>query len=523
MFTAIGASACYVGYRLVYRVPEFSKDGVGGFLLARLRGDPHDAALASFANRFAAIIGNENILQFLGVRDDNIPNRVLEQRLGLVSDPFNPLILVLPRRVGADSDAKAYAVSSKASMVLWGSSGPSGELKISVSFAPENSDVYELPGGVVGLIDVHEIQGTSVDALQVETFQRALAWLLAGYRKYHSHPPDYRQAGASFNKALNVLGNLPEQGVIGALKATLSLYAGNALLFHGQLVEAEEKYRDARRLSTTETMAMYIEPVNNLAYVERARGNSYPFETPGDGSSARQILETVTPQCEPGSQKSSMACTYVWYNLGATYHDEANVEDDDARARQLYVQAGERFNKSIQLLKPCQDAGFERTRCQLLLDSIQNQAYGLAKQAELNPNSTVDEIAAVSRKADEALAAARRLGIELPQHYRLTRARIRLMRREWKQAIEELKSLGDPGSAESTWPPASRAELHLLLAAAQKCGGQLDEAEASLVTYRQLAGSLPNPHLAQFREIREMPRLTRPCTDHAGTKSGGVP
>ena len=52
----------------------------------------------------------------------------------------------------------------------------------------------------------------------------------------------------------------------------------------------------------------------------------------------------------------------------------------------------------------------------------------------------------------------------------------------------------------------------LLLAAAQKCNGDFDGGEESLTTYRKLAGSLPNPERAQYREIQEIPRLTRPCT-----------
>jgi hypothetical protein len=160
----------------------------------------------------------------------------------------------------------------------------------------------------------------------------------------------------------------------------------------------------------------------------------------------------------------------------------------------------------------------------LLPDALQNQAYGLAKQAELNPTPRANDIAAISRKADEAITAAKQLGIDVPRHYRLTSVRMCLMRGDWKQALADLKILRDGlQSTETTWPLSSRAELELLLAAAGTCGGQHNDAEASLVRYRQLAGSLPDPEHAQLRETYEITRLTRPCGDHSSTKMDGVP
>jgi tetratricopeptide (TPR) repeat protein len=249
-------------------------------------------------------------------------------------------------------------------MVLWGSLDESGELNMSVSFAPEGADAYEVPNGVLGLTDIHEIKGNHVESTGMETFQRALAWLLAGYRKYHAQRPDYDDARECFTKGLNALRSLQEslqdRGLIRAVKATLNLYVGNTLLLAGQDAEAAKKYRLAQKLSTVSMTPMFIEPVNNLAYVERKLGNAYPNDARNNRSNARSILETVTQQCDPAAETLPRGCAYVWYNLGGTYHDEADAERNDARARALYVQAGNYFQKSIDILKRCQSTRFER-------------------------------------------------------------------------------------------------------------------------------------------------------------------
>jgi hypothetical protein len=85
------------------------------------------------------------------------------------------------------------------------------------------------------------------------------------------------------------------------------------------------------------------------------------------------------------------------------------------------------------------------------------------------------------------------------------------MRRKWGQAAEDLKRLRDSETYAEKFPLWSKAELQLLLAAAQRCSGHPDESDASLTIYRELAGSLPNPDRAQFREVQEIPRLTRQC------------
>src|SRR5207249_10891130 len=82
--TVAGAGVWSVGYRLVYRVPEFSERGAGGFLIARFGGDPQDTLRGLFARDLADIINQEGIVKYIGVRPDNIPKYRLEQRLGLL-------------------------------------------------------------------------------------------------------------------------------------------------------------------------------------------------------------------------------------------------------------------------------------------------------------------------------------------------------------------------------------------------------------------------------------------------------
>src|SRR4029077_19111926 len=110
-------------------------------------------------------------------------------------------------------------------------------------------------------------------------------------------------------------------------------YRGNVLLLRGNLDDAGQAYRSADRLSTVGSSRMFVEPANNLAYLERARGNSYPIGPQRNGATAREQLKTLTVECSvPATQMPGEACAYVWYNLGATFHDEADAEDDDARA-----------------------------------------------------------------------------------------------------------------------------------------------------------------------------------------------
>ena len=362
--------------------------------------------------------------------------------------------------------------------------------------------------------DIHEISRKPVDLVDVETLQKALVWLLAGYRKYHAAPSDYKAALESFDTGLTVLEGVSgeqEKGLIGAIKATLNLYRGNVLLLQGDLDEAAKAYRVAEKLSTIGTSRMFVEPANNLAYVERARGNSYPIGSQPNGATAREQLKAVAVDC--GVEVTRMpaeACAYVWYNLGATFHDEADAEDDDTSARRIYAEAAKYFENAVELLNRAEAGRDHREHAQLLAEAYQNQAYGLAKQAELNPKATADDIAAIYRKSEEAAGALRRHGMTVPPHYSLTPVRGRLMRLEWGQAVKDLKRLRDSGTY-AMFPLWSKAELQLLLAAAERCSGHPEESEASLTIYRELAGSLPNPDRAQFREIQEIPRLTRQC------------
>ena len=179
----------------------------------------------------------------------------------------------------------------------------------------------------------------------------------------------------------------------------------------------------------------------------------------------------------------------------------------------MYAQAGTFLQSSLDLLKACQEGGsVDRADCRLVPEAIQSQAYGLAKQVELTPSPSAEQIAAVSRKSDEAMAALRRLEVAVPPHYRLTVVRVHLLRGEGREAAEQLRQLRAATTREADWSQWSRAEWNLLLAAAQRCCGDAVGGEVSLATYRQLAGSLPNPERAQYREIQELPRLTRQCT-----------
>ena len=86
--------------------------------------------------------------------------------------------------------------------------------------------------------------------------------------------------------------------------------------------------------------------------------------------------------------------------------DRPDAEDDEVRASGLYAQAGTFLQSSLDLLKACQEGGsVDRADCRLVPEAIQSQAYGLAKQVELTPSPSAEQIAAVSRKSDEAMAA----------------------------------------------------------------------------------------------------------------------
>ena len=151
VLTSCASGVLYAGYQMVYRVPQFLEGGSGGFLVARFNGDSQDTARATFATQLARIISKESIGRFMGVPPDNIPTRRLEQRLGLLSDPADPLILLLPRRVLDVDEAEAYAKAARASILLWGSRRVEGELDISVFFAPGTGAIDDAPGGVVGI------------------------------------------------------------------------------------------------------------------------------------------------------------------------------------------------------------------------------------------------------------------------------------------------------------------------------------------------------------------------------------
>jgi len=168
------------------------------------------------------------------------------------------------------------------------------------------------------------------------------------------------------------------------------------------------------------------------------------------------------------TQRPAEACAYVWYNLGATFHDEADAEDDDARATGIYAEAAKYFENAVELLNAAEAGRDHRDHARLLAEAYQNQAYGLAKQAELNPKATAGDIEAVARKSDEAAGALHRRGLSVPPHYSLTLVRVRLMRSEWGQAVDDLKRLRDSGTYAARFPLWSKAELQLLLAAAQR-------------------------------------------------------
>ena len=105
------------------------------------------------------------------------------------------------------------------------------------------------------------------------------------------------------------------------------------------------------------------------------------------------------------------------------------------------------------------------------------------------------------------LAAA---GLEVPDYFRITQARIHVERREWRPAIDILESVDVPDDLE--------ASVHALLAGAYQCLGDVERAAGHLASLTEagVAGMQSQGRRISITEgMREVSRIQKMCAAEA--------
>ena len=432
LLAVFGGSWVWAHERL-YAWPTLPSD-VGGILVARLAGDQDDRAQGKLIERF---------------RRDQLNIHGADET-----------VLRLPRRIGfslwrrgpsedGHDDARKHGARSGAAVVLWGRLQPAEErLSLNLTFI-EGKALFSTKGAeVVGGMGRRELSSLEGDlGLLADMLPR----LLNGYRRYHAarDTADFDGAEDDFQKAIASLEKRAslaprDRRALDEILGSLHFYRANTLAILGRTDEAVRAYGAA-----IDQTARDENGVKTPQYIEAASNQGWLLLEQGKLDEALAVLTSVAEICEQSSKLR--ACAYVWYNLGSV-----------RSYRREHQLSGTLFKRASELIEVLLAPETEDRR--LEAHALQYRSYSLVRQAEgMDEDSAAPLLAEAEAAWKRGVEALSRTELKVPDYFRLTRARIHIERREWKQAIEMLSPLQVPSDRAAT--------RHALLAGAYYCIG----------------------------------------------------
>ena len=423
----------------VYRLPEFADQA--GVLVSRLENDPRGVVQEELLDYFRS---DDQITD-----DTSAPTiaRKLPRRVGFASRAL-PWI----QDDNGHNDARRLGKSSGALVVLWGEIQSAADFvsTISANLTFVGSlGVFQRPNtNVIGKVELRELDSLDGD---IAVLGEVLSRFFDGYHAFYSATDEtgLKLARSKFRDALNEMdGRMVQPGDSDALRdirATLLFYMGNAELALENLESAAgcflQSMREAQWVNGGDFQTRYVHAANNLGWLQIKAGQY---------SMAIETFDTTELEC--AEMSTLRACAYVWYNRG-------DAEDWLGN----YSEAEKQFERAIKRIR---DRGLDENDWALEAQAHQYRAYSLVRQAAL-----VDKggRSILLDRADEAWRAGaavyEKRNLAMPEHHRITVARIYIERGEYESAIELLSSLEVPNR---------QITIETLLAAAYACVGDVE-------------------------------------------------
>jgi hypothetical protein len=452
--TAVLLATWSVAAIRTHRLPTFDKPHTG-ILVARIAGD---------GNRQARVIAElEGLAQTSGGIDD---------------DPLQ--VRALPRRIWSAEEARQFARTSAASVVVWGRV-VEGLVQARVTMA-DGEGIYDADGPILGSADL-----AVEDA--ADYVQESLVNFLGAYQDYQKRR--YAAALERFEKTLEDLQRNPSisrANYLTPVEAALStLYFYLATTRYQLVLKTGDRTLVDRAISEYETsiafaskmqdVSGFATPVANLAGILLARGGT------GDLENAKAKLESTA--CETQRAFAPIPCLYIEYHRGVI---------DNYQHR--YVEGRGRFDHLMTVSWPAVTAGLPDDSPHHLLPPyvLKNRAYAEARLADTAPSANRDGYLNAEQHwldAERRLAAQ---GRKVPPEFFLTRARIHVGLRRTKEAKAALRVATAGGVADP--------DVHLVGAAVARCEGDIAAAGAEEAAYavktrtlvlsgrRELAGAM---------------------------------
>lgn len=404
----------------VYRIPSFAK-GVTGFYVARFENDPND----DYQNK---------IIDYL------------EEEIRLNGLPSNIQVARLPRVVD-EMEAQKMGEKGGAALVLW---GKVFSYQVRSYLAIVNAKgVFQSTASVGGGSSLSGDLAKLELPLEIKTLEEVLGQFFVGYSSYHNS--NYKRAHDFFEAAKTKLtplvqkqqGLTPEKATLGSI----NFYQGNTNFFLGDLDRAIEAYLMALELTSrpADKQPLYIEPLNNLAFLEKQKGKL-------DDAINHLLLASETCEKEP-----SMVCVSVAYNLGSAYIEQSKYQEA--------VTTLQRATKLCASIEAEQRQGKPDKR--LMGFTHQNLAYSYVKMGD---NSNGEQSTEFYGKSEQELNEATGLlkdieGGDPMSSLNLIHARIYVGLKQYDAALKALKEVRITKTDESN--------VNLLFAVAYKCKGEI--------------------------------------------------
>jgi tetratricopeptide (TPR) repeat protein len=401
----------------VYRIPVFPP-AVTGFYVARFEDDPNDQ------NQSRIVFDLEDTIRRQGLLDEIKVER-------------------LPR-IATENDAQQFGEEGGAALVLW---GQVFDNKLRAYLTIVNGQaIFQAKSTVGG-------SGFSRDLPKVElppelpTLQKVLAHFFVGYSFYHQK--NYQGAKNFFELAkTDFPPTTREQDGFTPGKATLGtvhFYKGNTDFFLNDIDQAIVEYKAAVELTSRpgDNKPFYIEPLNNLAFLELQKRNT------GDAVSD---LARALDAC--GNQ-ASMVCVSVSYNLGSGYIDQRD-----------YEKAISAFESAITRFHSAEASSGRNLDKRLLASAHQYLAYSYVKMADSLTSDQSAQYKKADQELDHAISVLKEIEkVDETSPINLIRARIHVGLGQYDSALKILKEVKVTGPNEAT--------MNLLFAVSYKCKGDV--------------------------------------------------
>lgn len=445
-----------LGARAYYAVEPF-EEGVKGLYVARFAGDRWNRRQAETVRRLSDHI--EGFGVGASVKVKALPRRDpdSEEALRLLARG-NALLLMAGRAARVSNDGSAPLAAR-----IVQREGP-GFVRGRESLPQPDAFASEVRAGA----------GAADDLLA------AVAWFFAGYAEYLEGEP-FDTAADRLGESLRLLRSLTGDdlslhgglGVADSFRATAALFLGNCKLRQGKLDEALKLYEEARNVTAAVPGRHFYEALTNIAsaHVEAGRFDE-----------AQQTLEEA--RCRVGGSApvpwlESLRCAYLHHGLGVTLTLRGRHEAGRAR-----------LAEAVELTRQALEAGPAREDV-AALEALSHQkwAWSAAKQIEarlVEGGCAEGGCSALLAEAEERLTMAASVW---PQGrgfapFRITGARIEILRGRWREAQKTLAALEAEGAQ------GGEPEVLLLLAIARMCDDGAEDPGPSLLEFTKSEGVL---------------------------------